>query len=144
MGHRTLTITRRGLLGCAALVVAGCHSGSTTTTPTPTPPAPDAAAVATARQGELRLLQSYDTAIARASARHRPTLEVARALHATHLSALGATPPAVTVRGPLIHDLTAVLAASARSLRQLAVTAHSGKTAATFASIAASHAAAGQ
>jgi hypothetical protein len=137
-------MTRRGLLGCAALVVAGCRGGSTTATPTPTRAAPDAAALATAREGELRLLQSYDTAIASASARRRPTLQVARALHATHLSALGGSPPDVTVRGPLIHDLATVLAASARSLRQLATTAHSGKTAATLASVAASHAAAGQ
>jgi hypothetical protein len=126
------------------LVVAGCHGGSTTTAPTPTPAAPDAAALATARQAELRLLQSYDTAIAHASARRRPMLQVARALHATHLSALGGNPPAVTVRGPLIHDLGTVLAASARSLRQLSVTAHLGKNAATLASVAASHAAAGQ
>jgi hypothetical protein len=88
------------------------------------------------------LLVSYDTAIRRASARHRPALQVARALHATHLSALGDTPPPVTSRGPLIPDLPKALRASAATLRQLAVGAHVGKNAATLASIAASHAAA--
>jgi hypothetical protein len=69
---------------------------------------------------------------------------VARALHATHLGALGAKPPPVTQRGPRIHDLPAALAASARSLRALAIGAHEGSNAATLASIAASHAATGR
>jgi hypothetical protein len=97
-----------------------------------------------ARQGELQLLLSYDTAILHASARRRPPLQVARALHATHLRALGASVPPITQRGSRLRDLPAALAASARSLQGLAVSAHDGQKAATLASIAASHAATGR
>jgi hypothetical protein len=140
-----VTITRRALLGCAGLVLVGCRGGSATPRPsTAPPPGPDAAALAAARTGELQLLLSYDTAILRASARQRPPLQVARALHATHLTALGASAPPATRRGPRIHDLPAALAASARSLQGLAVAAQDGGNAATLASIAASHAATGR
>jgi hypothetical protein len=141
VGRAAVTITRRSLLGCAGLLLVGCRRGSSTAAPSPAPPGPDAAALATARQGELRLLLSYDTAILHASARQRPPLQVARALHATHLTALGGTPPPVGRSGPRISALPSALATSARSLRQLAVAAHDGRTAATLASIAASHAA---
>jgi hypothetical protein len=137
-------ITRRTLLGCAGLVLVGCRGGSASPAPSPAAPGPDAAALATARQGELQLLLSYDSAIRRASVRQRPPLQVARALHATHLTALGATVPPAERRGPRIHDLASALAASARTLQQLAVSAHDGRTAATLASIAASHAATGR
>jgi hypothetical protein len=139
-----VTITRRTLLGCVGLVIAGCRGGSATPSPSPAAPGPDAAAIATARHDEVRLLLSYDTAIRRASAQQRPPLQVARALHATHLSALGAKPPPVGQRGPRIHDLPHALAASAQTLRTLAVSAHEGRNAATLASIAASHAATGR
>jgi hypothetical protein len=141
-----VTITRRTLLGCAGLVLAGCRGGSASPRPSAAPqgPGPDAAALATARSGELQLLLSYDTAIRRASAHQRPPLQVARALHATHLTALGASAPPATRRGPRIHDLPAALAASARSLQGLAVAAQDGRNAATLASIAASHAATGR
>jgi hypothetical protein len=139
-----VTITRRTLLGCAGLVLVGCRGGSASPGPSAKPPGPDAAALATARSGELQLLLSYDTAILRASAQQRPPLQVARALHATHLTALGATAPPTTRRGRRIHDLPTALAASARSLRDLAVAAHDGHNAATLASIAASHAATGR
>jgi hypothetical protein len=139
-----VTITRRTLLGCVGLVIAGCRGGSATPGRSPIAPGPDAAALATARHDEVRLLLSYDTAIRRASVKQRPPLQVARALHATHLSALGATPPPVGQRGPRIHDLPGALAASAQTLRSLAVSAHAGRNAATFASIAASHAATGR
>jgi hypothetical protein len=141
VGRKTVTITRRTLLGCAGLVLVGCRSGSGGPASSPAVPAPDAVALATARQGELQLLLSYDSAIRRASLHQRPPLQVARALHATHLAALGATAPAVGLRGPLIADLPSALAASAHSLAGLAVAAHDGHTAATLASIGASHAA---
>jgi hypothetical protein len=139
-----VTITRRALLGCAGLVLVGCRGGSASPRRSTAPPGPDAAALATARTGERQLLLSYDTAILRASAHQRPPLQVARALHATHLTALGASAPPATQRGPLIHHLPAALAASARSLRGLAVAAQDGRNAATLASIAASHAATGR
>jgi hypothetical protein len=139
-----VTITRRTLLGCVGLVLAGCRGGSATPTRSPAPPGPDAAALATARHNELRLLLSYDTAIRRASEQQRPPLQLARALHATHLSALGAKLPPVGQGGHRIHDLPGALAASARSLRGLAIGAHEGRNAATLASIAASHAATGR
>jgi hypothetical protein len=139
-----VTITRRALLGCAGLVLVGCRGGSASPAPSAARPGPDAAALAAARSGELQLLLSYDTAILRASARQRPPLQVARALHATHLTALGASVPPATRRGARIRDLPAALAASARSLQVLAVAAHDGHNAATLASIAASHAATGR
>jgi hypothetical protein len=139
-----VTITRRTLLGCVGLVLAGCRGGSASPAPSPAAPGPDAAALAAARQNEVRLLLSYDTAIRHASVKQRPPLQVARALHATHLGALGAKPPPVGQHGPRIHDLPNALAASARSLQALAVAAHEGRNAATLASIAASHAATGR
>jgi hypothetical protein len=139
-----VTITRRTLLGCAGLVLVGCRGGSASPIPSAVSPDPDAAALAAARSGELQLLLSYDTAILRASAKQRPPLQVARALHATHLTALGATAPSATRRGPRIRNLPAALAASARSLQGLAVAAHDGHNAATLASLAASHSATGR
>jgi hypothetical protein len=139
-----VTITRRALLGCAGVVLVGCRGGSAKQAPTPAQPGPDAAALATARRGELRLLLSYDAAIGRASVHQRPPLQVARALHAAHLTALGATAPPVGRRGLRIPDLPSAVAASARSLRELAIAAHDGRNAATLASIAASHAATGR
>jgi hypothetical protein len=137
-------MTRRTLLGCAGLVLVGCRGGSASPRPSAAAQGPDAAALATARSGELRLLLSYDTAILRAPAHQRPPLQVARALHATHLTVLGASAPPATRLGPRIHDLPAALAASARSLQGLAVAAQDGRNAATLASIAASHAATGR
>jgi hypothetical protein len=140
-----VTFTRRTLLGCAGLLVAGCGSHATHAADHPAAAVnPDAAALTTARAGEMALLLSYDTAIHRAKAAQRPALELARALHATHLTALGATPPAASLRGPRIHDLPAALATSARTLRGLATAAHNGGTAAVLASIAASHSASGR
>jgi hypothetical protein len=140
-----VTITRRTLLGCAGLVLMGCRGGSAAAPKqSAASPGPDAAALTAARQGELNLLLSYDTAILRASAHQRPALQVARALHATHLTALGGSVPPAARRGPRIHDLPAALAASARTLQGLAVAAHDGRSAATLASVAASHAATGR
>jgi hypothetical protein len=139
-----VTISRRTLLGCAGLVLVGCRGGSASPGRSAASPGPDAAALTAARQGELALLLSYDTAILRASAHQRPALQVARALHATHLTALGGSPPPSTRRGPRIHDLPSALSASARTLQGLAVAAHDGHNAATLASIAASHAATGR
>jgi hypothetical protein len=129
--------SRRALLGLAALSVAGCGKHTKQIVPKPAI-APDAAALVTARNGERLLLASYDAKIAHASARELPPLQVARAIHATHLSALHGTTSSdagIAVVAKLRHALRS----SARDLRSLAFAAQSGANAALFASIAASH-----
>lgn len=132
-------LSRRALLGLAALSVAGCgkHNKPISSKPTPVVP-PDAAALVTARGGERLLLASYDAKIAHASTRELPRLQVARAIHATHLSALSGTPSS-SADIAVVTDLHHALRASARQLRSLALAAQLGANAALFASIAASH-----
>jgi hypothetical protein len=134
------------LLGLAGLSLVGCGKHLKLPAPAPTPPSvavPDAAALLAAREGERRLLASYDAKIAHASAHERPRLQVARAIHATHLSALhGST--STTADVSTVKNLTHALLASARSLRALALHAVVGENAALLASIAAAHEAGAQ
>ncbi|HEX3823292.1 MAG TPA: hypothetical protein VHV79_02370 [Mycobacteriales bacterium] len=132
-------VSRRALLGLAALSVAGCtkHSKHPATTPKSTSPVvPDAAALLSARTGEQRLLAAYDAKIAHAAAKERARLEVARAIHAAHLSALHGAPLPSEQR---IRHLPAALRSSAHHLRGLALAAVVGENAALLASIAAAH-----
>jgi hypothetical protein len=133
-------LSRRALLGLAALSVAGCSKHVKRIAPRSSPVVvPDAAALLTARSGERRLLAAYDAKIAHASAQEQPRLQVARAIHAAHLSALhGTAAPAGHVRRNA-HQLTHILLASAGQLRALALAAVVGENAALLASIAASH-----
>lgn len=108
-------------------------TGSSTPAPTPTP---DAAALAAARRGELDLLAAYDRKIKHTALHRRGPLQVERAIHETHLSALHgvetdhAKPPA-----SIQHELLR----SATLLRRLSLSATNGTNAALLASIAASH-----
>jgi hypothetical protein len=116
-------LTRRALLGVGVLVLAGCRSHARSSSSDP-----DAAALAAARAGELALLATY----ADGTPEH--------ATHLTHLRALGGTPPSpgstpTPERPPGYTDV----ASSVAVLQAAAVHAHDGGTAATFASIAASH-----
>jgi hypothetical protein len=130
-------ISRRTLLGVAVVGIAGCgkHKKPQATTPAAVP---DAAALLTARTDETRLLAAYDLKIRHATPHQRPHLEVERAIHATHLSALRGT-ASTPATGPLHPQLSAALRASAHQLRRLALAATAGSNAALFASIAASH-----
>jgi hypothetical protein len=132
-------LTRRALLGLIGLSAVGCSKHAK---PIPPKPAvvPDAAALASARAGEQMLLDSYAAQI-RATALHkRAPLEVARAIHATHLAALHGTPPtAGTTATAGAVPLRSALRASAASLRGFSLDATDGGNAALFASIAASH-----
>jgi hypothetical protein len=143
-------LTRRTVLGAAVLALVGC--GKHTKPATPPPAAdPDADALASAAAIEQVLLASYDARIAAASARVRPRLQVARAIHATHLGALhgsastpaastpaASTPPASTPAAS-VADIRRALRASVATLRRLALAAEEGANAALLASIAASH-----
>jgi hypothetical protein len=94
----------------------------------------------------LALLAGYDRRIAASRGRRRARLEVARAVHATHLDALAArTPGAATPsaspssgskHGP---SIATTLATSVPTLRRLSLATQEGTTAALLASIAASH-----
>jgi hypothetical protein len=130
-------LTRRAVLGIAVVAVAGCSKHAK---PVVRPPAaaPDIAALRAARVGEVALLAAYDAKIRHASTSERAALDVERAIHATHLSALRGTASSAAAATPL-HDLPHALRSSARVLRSFAVAATSGSNAALFASIAASH-----
>lgn len=117
-------LTRRALLGAAALVLAGCKSRGHASSPDA-----DAAAIASARAGELTLLSAY----ADGTPEH--------ALHLTHLRALGGAAPtpggsASPTATPAYSDVRSSVAV----LQAAAAQARSGATAAMLASIAASHA----
>lgn len=133
-------MTRRALLGVVAVTLVACgkkrNPGTPPTTPPPVPP--DTAALTDARKGEEELIAWYDKAIARASLRHRPALQVERAIHVTHRAALRST-PADAVGLPIIANLRQALRTSARRLRRHALAATDGNNAALLASIAASH-----
>jgi hypothetical protein len=130
-------LSRRAVLGIAVLAVAGCGKH-----PKPAARAhlsvPDADALLTARNGERALLASYDAKIAHATKRQLPRLQVARAIHATHLDALHGT-AAGTADIAVVTHLRQALRASAKQLRSLALAATNGTDAALLASIAASH-----
>jgi hypothetical protein len=117
-------LTRRALLGAGVLVIAGCKAHGHTSSRDP-----DDAALAAARAGELALLSSY--------AEGTPE----RAAHLTHLRALGGALPTpgssagATATAPYTDARSSIPA-----LQAAAVRARSGATAATLASIAASHA----
>jgi hypothetical protein len=136
--HSRAVLSRRTLLGLGLVALAGCGKHVKVVVPRPTPD-PDAAALAEARVGEARLLAAYDAKIARAGAGRRGRLQVERAIHATHLSALhgGAAVPGAAAAIPA--DLPKALLASAHRLRGLALAAAKGANAALLASIAASH-----
>jgi hypothetical protein len=134
---RPVQISRRAALGVAAVAVAGCQS-RTKATPPPAAREPDAAALETARRFEAELLAAYDLMIKRTPLHARGALQVERAIHSTHLSALGGTP---THASSTSHRDSAqtLLRATADQLRRLALGAADGANAALFASIAASH-----
>jgi hypothetical protein len=120
------------------LSVVACDKHTKRTVQTP-PADPDAAALVTARALEQLLLASYDAKIAHASARHRPPLEVARAIHAAHLDALHGTTGATTADIAVVSNIRHELLVSASTLRGLSLDAVNGGNAALLASIAASH-----
>lgn len=134
-----MQFTRRAALGLGVgvVVLAGCNDKKPAARPQQTPaPVPDAAALATARRDELVLLATYDHLIKHTPLNKRGALQVERAIHATHLSALEGVGAASRGAG---HDLQHLLRASAQRLRRLSLAATSGANAALFASIAASH-----
>lgn len=138
----TVQISRRAFFGRAmvaasAVTLAACGKHHKPTAPKPTA-TPDADGLSTARHLEQVLLASYDAKIAHASARHRAQLQVARAIHATHLSALHRSQPD-SADIAVVTDLRRALRQSVTTLRGLAVTATDGANAALLASIAASH-----
>jgi hypothetical protein len=130
-------ISRRAALGGAAVAVAGCQS-RTKSTPSPTTREPDAAALATARRFETELLAAYDRMIKRTPLHARGALQVERAIHSTHLTALHGK-PAHSSPAAQRDSAVALLRASAGQLRRLALAATDGGNAALLASIAASH-----
>lgn len=118
-----MTVTRRAFLAAVPVgLAAGCRRG------TPARPDPDAAVLAAARDTELRLVSG-------SGGRHREQ-------HLAHLAALGGTAPTfLPPAGPT--PPTGLVRSSAASLQAAAIGAHSGQVAATLASIAAAHLAAG-
>lgn len=135
-------LSRRALLGLAALTASGLLDGGCGKHKRPAAAkpvvVPDAAALNRARDGERLLLASYDAKIAHAAAHELPRLQVARAIHATHLSALhgrASTGSEIAV----VTNIRAALRRSVQDLRGLALAATSGANAAVLASIAASH-----
>jgi hypothetical protein len=132
-------LTRRALLGIgvSAAVLTACNGKKPSAQPSPTStPTPDAAALAGARRDEIGLLAAYDHLITRTPLHKRGPLQVERAIHATHLSALRGTEGPPRRRD---HDINQALLRSAQRLRRLSLTATSGANAALLASIAASH-----
>jgi hypothetical protein len=132
-------LTRRAALGLGvgAVVLAGCNGKKPAAVPSSTPtPGADAAALVTARRDEVALLAAYDHLIKHTPISKRGALQVERAIHAAHLTALkGTAAPANGGRLNIQHALRA----SAQRLRRLSLAATTGANAALFASIAASH-----
>jgi predicted small lipoprotein YifL len=133
----TVQISRRAVLLAAVLSVAACGKRPNPVVP-PQAVNPDAAAIATAQDIERELLATYGDKIANASARERPALEVANAVHAAHLAALHGSTSTTSVITARTH-LRRALKKSAVTLRGLSLAAVDGANAALFASIAASH-----
>ncbi|MGN6473027.1 MAG: hypothetical protein ACTHK4_05165 [Mycobacteriales bacterium] len=134
------TISRRSLLGFAALALAACKKGSSASVPHRDP---DATALADARASEEAILAMYDAQLAGATGDTADLLTARRAAHAEHLTALGGTPSSPpnigTSTAQPFGQIGRVLQDSATSLRGAAVAAVDGAHAATLASIAASH-----
>jgi hypothetical protein len=131
-------ISRRALLGLVGLAAVGCSKHPTHHV-VPPPVVPDAAALVAARRTEQLLLASYNAQIRAAPLHQRAPLQVARAIHVTHLAALhGRAAPADRSR-PVTTHLLSALRTSATQLRGLALAATDGANAALLASIAASH-----
>lgn len=120
-------------------MVAGCHKAAKR--PATPRVVPDAAAIDAARLIEHNLLAVYDQKIASASAAELPQLQVERAIHATHLKALGTekTGAAPAPGAPPAGGIKADLRRSIGELQGLSLRATSGSNAALFASVAASH-----
>lgn len=119
-----MTVTRRAFLAAVPVGLAvGCRRG------TPVRPDPDAAALAAAQDTELRLVNESD-------GRRREQ-------HLAHLAALGATAPTSLPQHGLPLAPAGLMRSSAASLQTAAIGTHSGQVAATLASIAAAHLAAG-
>jgi hypothetical protein len=131
-------LTRRAVLGLAALSVAGCHNKAKPVRKQPRAGL-DAAALSAARVGELRLLASYDAALGSLPLHKRAPLQVERAIHAAHLAALPGPASSASPTPRPTHHLHAALRVSAADLRRLALGAVDGANAALLASIAASH-----
>lgn len=131
------TISRRSLLGLAALALGACKKGSSASA---SRAEPDAAALASARATELALIAAYDSFLDTIQGSAVSHLLAERALHTAHLAALGGSAagpsPAATSTPAAIPSL---LRNSASSLRAAAVAAVDGVHAAVFASTAASH-----
>jgi hypothetical protein len=117
--------------------VVGCSKH-----PKPAPPrpviVPDAPALAIARSSEQALLDTYAAKIRATPLHRRAPLQVARAVHTTHLAALS-TATSTGGTGVVTSGLRAALRASVVQLRGLALAATDGANAALLASIAASH-----
>jgi hypothetical protein len=130
-----VALSRRSVLGLAALVLTGCRNHSTSSQPRVTA---DAAALASARASEAGLIAAYDAALPSAG-RLTARLSAERAVHSRHLAALGGRanvdPAAIGPDRSLRH----LLRRSAASLRAAAVGAVDGTQAALLASIGASH-----
>jgi hypothetical protein len=133
-------LTRRALLGLAGLSVVACDKHPKRAVRALVV-VPDAAALVTARNLELVLLASYDAKIAQVSARRRPALEVAKAIHVAHLDALHGSTSSTSSTSDIavVANLRHELRVSAATLRDLSRNAVNGTNAAVFASIAASH-----
>ena len=143
-----VTVTRRAFLGGIIAVSAAACRPRRSARPGLVPD--DRASVDSAFNDEQALLALYDQAIAQLDAVAAGPLTAARARHAAHLQALRdirrpsptATASPAPVAGPADRStLTAALATSAGSLREMAVRADDGRLAAVLASIAAEHAA---
>ena len=143
-----MSLTRRALLGgIIAVSAAACRPRHSRR---PGLATDDRTSVDSAVTDEQALMAMYDAAIAELDAVAAGPLTAARARHAAHLQALTdvrrptptATTSAAPVTGPADRStLTAALATSAESLREMAVRAEDGRLAAMLASVAAEHAA---
>lgn len=121
-------MSRRSLLGLAALGLAACKKGSSPPTPRVDP---DATALAAARDGELTLIRSCEAVGFTAD----------QNIHTAHFKALGGVFPSAPVMPKLLQtdEIQSAVRGSVASLRGAAVAAIDGDHAARFASIAASH-----
>jgi hypothetical protein len=118
-----VTVSRRSLLGLAALALAACKKGAAPRTN------PDAAALAAARATELALIAACAAAG-----------EVdEQGIHEAHLAALDGRVSTPSPSAAPAAAIKPILRTSATSLRAAAAGAFDGRHAAWFASIGASH-----
>ncbi|HVX70563.1 MAG TPA: hypothetical protein VHA79_12835 [Mycobacteriales bacterium] len=120
-------LSRRSILGLAALGLAGCKAGSSAASGRAEP---DAAALVAARSSEAVLVAAcMATGLAGEAVVHRQ-----------HLAALGGTETVpTTLNTPARSAVRALLRDNADKLRSAATGAVDGSTAALLASIAAAH-----